>query len=156
MSSDSHTPYTDRYYGGSDLAREAHKRLDKQQAALDALVKEVSGMRSEMKEMLNRALIDHEGREALVRINPDALAKKISEEVTQTMWTDVMGADLTSGPDSARNKRALQDAARAIVKSAPYLFGWKMRILMMFGLASLALVGGALVPAAKSILGMNP
>ena len=70
-----------------------------------------------------RALEAHENREK-------EWIASVSERITRSIFEGLLGEDLATGPDAAKNRRAMQQMIRQGVSLAPFMMRMQSRVIM--------------------------
>ena len=131
----------------------AHSRIDSMETQLSDLQRKLNEIPGHVERTVHDAMAAHESRES-ERIN------QISSSISSNILVAMLGEDLATGPDAARNKRALQQMLRQGVLMAPMIVRMQTRLLwalsmLMLGMFVISSIGaGAILDFIKGRLGL--
>jgi hypothetical protein len=124
-------------------------RISDMQQEIARLKAKVSSIPQQTSEVVRKALREHEQRE-----RRDADPNVIADQVMSRLWISILGEDMASSPEAAKYKRSLQEMWRTVIQASPYVFRWKMSLLILV-LSVLALsIGADLMSALRSKIGL--
>ena len=122
---------------------------------IDVVEKDIAALKTRvdaLPDFINSSLLDHERRELDLR---QTVQNDLANTIVGKLWDSLLGEDMTAGPDSLKNKRALQDFFRLISKTSPYLFTLKVGVGIVILGAVMLSVSDLLISALKSQLGIG-
>ena len=131
----------------------AHSRIDNMESQLSELQRKLNEIPGHVERAVHDAMAAHESRES-ERIN------QISSSISSNILVAMLGEDLATGPDAARNKRALQQMLRQGVLMAPMIVRMQTRLLwvmstLILGMFVISSIGaGAILDFIKGRLGL--
>lgn len=114
-------------------ARAAHGRIDAMERRIDELAEQVHAMPDRIEKAIHDALAAHESRD-------NERARAMADQITSSLSVSFLGEDLATGPDAARNRRALQQILRQGVMIWPIVVRMQTRLLWLLSTAVIGLL----------------
>ena len=136
-----------------DKDASAHSRIDSMEKQLVELQVKLNEIPEHIDRTVHDAMAAHEAREG-ERIG------QISNTISNNILVAMLGEDLATGPEAARNKRALQQMLRQGVLMAPMIIRMQTRLLwimstLILGMFVISSIGaGAILDFIKGRLGL--
>ena len=136
-----------------DKDASAHSRIDSMEKQLVELQVKLNEIPGHIDRTVHDAMAAHEAREG-ERI------RQISNTISNNILVAMLGEDLATGPEAARNKRALQQMLRQGVLMAPMIVRMQTRLLwvmstLILGMFVISSIGaGAILDFIKGRLGL--
>ena len=136
-----------------DKDASAHSRIDAMEKQLVELQVKLNEIPGRIDRTVHDAMATHEAREG-ERIG------QISNTISNNILVAMLGEDLATGPEAARNKRALQQMLRQGVLMAPMIVRMQTRLLwvmstLILGMFVISSIGaGAILDFIKGRIGL--
>ncbi len=102
-------------------------RIDAMETRITKLEEQVHLFPQQVESAVSRALEAHEKRER-------EWISAVSAQITEKIFEGLLGEDLATGPDAAKNRRAMQQMLRQGVSMAPFMVKMQTRAFVLISM----------------------